>query len=76
MAELSFAKLEKMAPLPLGKVLVAKGSPHMFRVIGPNNEVERFTGNRAERVATRKLWASTKISESRFATLVEWPALQ
>jgi hypothetical protein len=75
MAELSFAKLDKLPPLPIGKVFDQKGSSHIFRVIGPNNEVERFTGSRSERAQTLKLWARTKVTDSRFAELVEWPVL-
>ena len=73
MAEVSFAKLDKLPPLPLGKVFSKPGSSSMFRVIGPNNEVERFTGNRAERAETAKLWARQMVTQSRFAGLVDWP---
>lgn len=76
MGELSFAKLDKLATLPMGKVFIKPNSKDMFRVIGPNNEVERFTGNFLERAEVRKRWATTYITQSRFAELVEWPTLE
>lgn len=75
MGELSFAKLDKLPPLQMGKVYTKPDSKSMFRVIGPNNEVECFTGNFLERKQVMDRWKTSYITQSRFAHLVDWPVI-
>lgn len=76
MGELTFAKLDNLPPLQMGKVFSKPDSKDMFRVIGPNNEVERFHGNFLERKEVLKRWKTSYITQSRFAHLVEWPVIE
>lgn len=53
---LSYARLGSLPEQPVGRVFTKPGSPHMMRVTGPGNMVEKFTGNRKQRALVLRIW--------------------
>ncbi len=42
--------------MPVGAIFRQKGAQAVFRVLGPGNLVQRFTGSRSERLEVLREW--------------------
>lgn len=65
-----FASLRDLPPMAIGTIYAKPGSPHIFRVIGEDNLVQRFTGNRKERAHTLALWREVEKGRRQVAGLM------
>lgn len=81
MGKLAFASVTNLPPMEVGTIYDKPGQPFIFRVIGPDNLVERFTGNRTERKQTLAGWrkaglAGCTLSARRRAAIMRSRQLQ